>query len=171
VKRLSSILEKISNTAGYFSGWLVLLMILIIIFEVFMRYVVGRPPIIADEFAGYMLVAMSYLGGAYTWRQKGHVRITFLVQRLPPRIASWTRLATLIIAFIFAILLSTASYTYLGLSFKLHVSSSAWTHFPLQGPQMTLVIGFILFALLLAVDIIKAVINIRAGINIEERAQ
>ena len=171
MKRFGSIIERISNIGGYLSGWLVLLMMFLIMFEVFMRYIVGKPPIIADEFAAYMLVAMSFLGGAYTWRQKGHVRITFLVQRLPPRAASWTRLVTLVIAFIFAIVLSQASSTYLGLSFRLHLASPTWTHSPQQGPHMTLVIGFILLALLILVEIVKAIMSIRSGKQVEERTK
>jgi TRAP-type C4-dicarboxylate transport system permease small subunit len=168
MKRLSHIIEILANLGGYAAGWLVPLMMLLVVFEVFMRYVLNQPPIISDEFGGYMLVAVSYLGLAFTWHQKGHIRITFLVDRLPRSISSPLRLVTLVIAFIFSLVLVESSYMFLVLSFKFHLSSSSWIHFPLQGPQMTLVIGFILLSLLLALEIAKAIINIRSGKRLEE---
>ena len=80
-------------------------MIVLIIIEVFMRYVLRQPPMVADEFSAYMLVAMSYLGAAYTFRERGHVRITALVNRLPIGVSSWLRVVTLAIAFIFSVAL------------------------------------------------------------------
>ena len=109
--KFERIIESISNVGGYFSGWLVPLMIVLVLYEVFMRYVVHQPPMVADEFSAYMLVAM------------------------------------------------------------LHMASSTWLNFPLQGPQMTLVIGFSILALLQVVEITKVITDIRAGIRIEEGAR
>ncbi len=118
MKRLGSFIARLVNISGHVFGWLVPIMILLILFEVFMRYVVGQPPIIAEEFGAYMLVALSYLGLAYTWREKGHVRITALVDRLPTRVSGWLRLITLVFAFVLTLALTHSGYTYLALSFK-----------------------------------------------------
>ena len=168
MKRLDSIVEKVSNVFGYLSGWLVPLMVLLIFFEVFMRYIVRRPPLIADEMSAYMLVAVSFLGIAYTWREKGHVRITALVSRLPAKMASWLRLMTLVLAFIFVVGLIQANYGYLVTSFKFGMVSNSWLRTPLQGPQLTVVVGFVILSLLLMADIARAIKNIRTGKNIEE---
>ena len=168
MKRLARIIESISNIGGYFAGWLVPLMMILVLFEVIMRYVVHQPPIIADEVSGYMLVALSFLALAYTWRERGHVRITALVSRLPARGASWIRLIALVLAFAFSAVLTQGSYAYLAYSFKLHMSSPTHLRFPLQGPQMPLLIGFTILTLLLAMEIAKAIIKMRAGESIEE---
>ncbi len=168
MKRLGHLIESIANIGGYFSGWLVPLMMLLVLFEVFMRYIVRQPPIVADEFAAYMLVALSFLALAYTWKERGHVRITILVSWLPRRVSSWVRLATLLLALAFTIGLSQASYAYLQYSFKVHMASVTHFRFPLQGPQMPLLIGFILLSLLLIVEIAKAIMKIRAGESVEE---
>jgi TRAP-type C4-dicarboxylate transport system permease small subunit len=168
MKRLGHIIEILANIGGNVAGWLVPLMMLLVVFEAFMRYILNRPPLIADEFAGYMLVAVSYLGMAFTWKQKGHIRITFLVSKLPFSISSPLRLVTLVIAFIFSLVLTRSSYVFMVSSFKFHLSSSTWAHFPLQGPQMTLTIGFVFLSLLLALEITKAIINIRSGRRLEE---
>ena len=171
MKRLDILVEKVSNVFGYLSGWLVPLMVLLVFFEVFMRYVVRRPPLIADEMGAYMLVAMSFLGVAYTWREKGHVRITALVSRLPVKMASWLRLVMLFLAFIFIAGLIQANYDYLVTSFKFGMVSNSWLRTPLQGPQITVAVGFIILSLLILVDISRTIKNIRSGKNVEETTE
>ena len=161
MKRLYHILEFITNFSGYFSGWLVPLMIILIFAEVFMRYVMNQPLMVADEFSAYLLVALSFLGIAYTWKEKGHVRITALTSRVPARVAGWMRLITLALAFILSIGLTNSSYSYLLFSFKMHLKSPTIFRVPLQGPQMTILIGFILLDLILAAEIIRAIVNSR----------
>ena len=64
MKRIALLLEKIAYLGGYYSGWLVPLMMMLVVVEVFMRYVLHQPLMVADEFSAYMLVALSYLGMA-----------------------------------------------------------------------------------------------------------
>ena len=144
-------------------------MIALIIVEVFMRYVLRQPPMVADEFSAYMLVAMSYLGAAYTFRERGHVRITALVSRLPTRVSNWLRVVTLAIALAFSIALTKSGYDLMVVSFRFKMASPTWLNFPWQGPQMTVVIGFAILTLLMAVELAKTVMDASAGINIEEK--
>ena len=85
IKQIGYFIEKIAYLGGYFSGWLVPLMMMLVVVDVFMRYVMHQPLMVADEFSAYMLVALSFLGLAYTWREKGHVRIEIFVNRLSRR--------------------------------------------------------------------------------------
>ncbi len=144
-------------------------MILLVLVEVFMRYLLGRPLMIADEFSAYMLVAMSYLAAAYTYREGGHVRITALVSRLPARLSNWLRVGTLSLAFIFSIGLTKSSFDLILFSFKYGMASATWLNVPLQGPQLTLVVGFTILSLMLAMEIAKTIVKIKSGIRIEEK--
>ena len=157
-----------ANILGYIAGWFVLLMMLLVLVEVISRYVFNRPLMVADEFGSYLLVAVSYLAAAYAWKEKGHVRITALVSRLPPRVSSWLRLITLLLALIVAIGLSQSAYSYLQTSFRLGMASGSWLNFPLQGPHMTLMIGFVLLSLIITVEVTRAIKNFRRGQSIEE---
>jgi TRAP-type C4-dicarboxylate transport system permease small subunit len=168
MKRVGFIIERIVDLGGYLSGWLVPCMMILVALEVFMRYVLRQPPMVADEFSAYMLVALSYLGLAYTWRQKGHVRITLLVSRLPSRVASWARLMVLIVVLIFLIGLTGAGYKMVMYALKIDLRSETWLIFPLFWPQVTVFIGFILLTLMLVVEIARAIVKMRAGENVEE---
>lgn len=161
MKRLASFVVRLVDVTGNIFAWFSAVMILLILFEVFMRYVLGRPPIFADEYAVYMLVALSFLGMAYTWQKGGHVRITALADALPKGPAHWLRLVTLIGGFIFTAALVLSSYTFLKDSFELHLKSDTFLRTPLQVPHMTLLIGFSLSLLVLLVEISKAVTGLR----------
>ena len=167
MKKIAVLLEKIAYLGGYYSGWLVPLMMMLVVVEVFMRYVLRQPLMVADEFSAYMLVALAYLGMAYTWRQGGHVRVTVLISRLPYRVSSWIRFAGLILIFIFMVELDRVGYKMIAYALQINLRSSTWLMVPLFWPQLTVFVGFVLLTLLLAVDIVQMFIKIRAGERVE----
>ena len=163
MKRLASAIDRLANFVGYLSGWLVPLMMMLVVVDVFMRYVMQRPLMVADEFSAYMLVALSFLGFAYTWRQGGHVRVEVVVNYLPPRLYAWVRLIGLILTFIFMVEMDRAAYKMIAYALQMKMRSSTWMMFPLFWPQLTIFVGFVLLTLMLVVDIVQAGVKLRAG--------
>jgi TRAP-type C4-dicarboxylate transport system permease small subunit len=170
MKQAGIIIEKVADFFGYVSGWLVPAMMLLVAVEVFMRYVLHDAAMVADEFSAYMLVGLSYMGLAYTWRQGGHVRITLLVSRLPVKVASWIRLCVLIMIFIFMIGITHAGYEMIVYARQINLRSDTWLTFPLFWPQLTVFIGFLLLTLTLLFDIARVIVKIRAGEIVEEHS-
>lgn len=161
MKNLTFLLEKLASWSGYISGLLVPMMMVLIVVEVFMRYVLHRPLMIADEFSAYMLVALSYLGFAYTWQQRGHVRIEILVNRLAPRAQQKVRLLGLILVFIFMLEMDRVAYKMIAYALKMNLRSSTWLMFPLFWPQLTVFLGFVFLTLLIMVDLFKIITKVR----------
>lgn len=168
MKYLGRIIDRIVYAVSYFAAWLVPLMMVLVFVEVFMRYVLHQPPMVADEFGAYMLVTVAFLGLAQTWKEGGHPRITAVVGILPAKVASWVRLIVLVIAFAMGIALCQSAYNYLAHSFKIHMRAPTWLNTPLQVPQMTILIGFIIFSLLLLVQIARTIRDIRSSKRGEE---
>jgi len=84
--RLIRALERPPLYVGILGGWLVAPLILGSCYEVFSRYVLGRPTIWAFE-AGTMLTGANFLlGMAYTLRQGAHIRVEALFDRFPLRV-------------------------------------------------------------------------------------
>ena len=171
MKQAGILIEKISNFFGYVSGWLVPCMMVLVAVEVFMRYVLHNPAMVADEFSAYMLVGLSYLGLAYTWRNGGHVRITLLVSRLPVKAASWIRLFVLILIFIFMIGITHAGWKMIVYARQIDLRSDTWLIFPLFWPQLTVFIGFLLLTLTLPLEIARVILKIRSGEPVEVQAK
>ncbi len=161
MRQLSSVIDRIADFVGYLSGWLVPIMMMLVVVDVFMRYVMHRPLMVADELTAYMLVALSFLGFAYTWRQGGHVRVEVVVNYLPPRLYDWVRLIGLILTFLFMLEMDRAAYKMIVYALDLKMRSSTWMMFPLFWPQVTIFVGFVLLTLVLAADIVRIWVKIR----------
>jgi TRAP-type C4-dicarboxylate transport system permease small subunit len=155
MKQLGSYLDKMADGLGYLSGWLVPLMMLLVVVDVFMRYVMHRPLMVSDELSAYMLVALAFLGFAYTWREKGHVRVEVLVSRLSPRAQDRVRLAGLILTFAFMLEMNRSAFKMIVYAHQMKMRSSTWMMFPLFWPQLTIFVGFVLLTLVLAADILR----------------
>lgn len=160
--------EKGAYGAGYASGWVVILIILLTLTEVVTRYVFRQPLILCDEFGGYSLFAICFLGLSFCARENGHIRITFLVERMPSRVGNWVRVGTLSLAVLYALMASKVSWDFWVASFQRNMRSNSWLMTPLKWPQMVLPIGFTLFALVLVCQTVKTVRKVRAGERIEE---
>lgn len=160
------IIEGIGRGGGQVAGWFILVMMAIILVEISVRAITGRPPLLADEFGGYFMVAIAFLGLGFSWMEKGHVRMTALVSVLPPRVASWLRLITLVLVFAFTIVLTQEAYGFMAYSFKNKLRSPYVWRTPLQVPQMVIPIGVTLFSLLIAIEVARAIMAVRAGRNI-----
>ena len=169
MKQAEIIIEKVADFLGHVSGWLVPAMVLLVAVEVFMRYVLHNPAMVADEFSAYMLVGLSYLGLAYTWRQGGHVRITLLVSRLPVKMAGWIRLFVLIMIFIFMVGITHAGWEMIVYARQINLRSETWLTVPLFWPQLTVFIGFLVLTLTIPLEIVRVFLKIRAGEAVEEQ--
>jgi TRAP-type C4-dicarboxylate transport system permease small subunit len=163
MKQLASAIDRVANFVGYLSAWLVPIMMMLVVVDVFMRYVMQRPLMVADEFSAYMLVALSFLGFAYTWRQGGHVRVEAVVKFLPPRLYDWVRLIGLILTFIFMVEMDRVAFKMIAYALQMKMRSSTWMMFPLFWPQLTIFVGFVLLTLMLVGDIVQAGVKLRAG--------
>ena len=165
--KVTPVIEHVATWAGWFSAWLIAAMALLVFVEVVMRYAASQPLMVADEFAGYMLVAIAYLGVARTWREKGHPRITALVNILSPKLSTWLRLITRFLVLAFMVILCLTSYGYVADTLRLGLASASWLRVPLVGPHMFLPIGFTLLALLVVVDLFQDIKAISVGSSTE----
>jgi len=59
-------------------------MVTIISYQVFGRYVLGKAPSWTEELTRFLLIWMTMLGSAASLRHGGHITVTFLVEMLNP---------------------------------------------------------------------------------------
>jgi TRAP-type C4-dicarboxylate transport system permease small subunit len=168
MEKVWKVIEKISYGVGYFAGWILLGIIALTMVEVLTRYVMRQPLILCDEFGGYSLFAITFLGLAYCAKEKGHIRITFLVERMPTKVSSRIRVVTLSLVLLYAVIGSKISWDFLIGSFQRGMRSNSWLMTPLKWPQMVLPIGFTLFSLVLIMEIARTIRAIRLGLKVQE---
>lgn len=135
--------------------------------EVVSRYVLKDPLILADEFGGYALVAISFLGMAYCAQERGHIRITFIVERISPLKAGRIRVATLALAFALVAIAAWVTWQFLGDSFARDMRSNSMLRVPLKWPQLAMPVGFTLFAVVVLGQLAQAISDLRAGRTVD----
>ena len=69
---------------GWLLAFLMAVMVLNVLWQVFTRYVVGIPSSFTDELARYLLIWVGILGAAYAAGRRIHVAIDILPSRLSP---------------------------------------------------------------------------------------
>ena len=160
--------ERVSYGTGYAAGLVLLAIIVLTMVEVVSRYVLKNPLILSDELGGYALVAVTFLGLAYCAQGKGHIRITFIVERLSPLTAGRIRVVSLLLGLVLVAVAAWVSWRFLGDSFTRDMRSNSMLRTPLKWPQMVMPVGFTLFALVIAGQLAKAWQDLRAGRTVEE---
>jgi TRAP-type C4-dicarboxylate transport system permease small subunit len=162
--KLFRVVEWFSHyVSGVLMAGSIFVLMLMVLVEVVTRYIMNQPLSLADEYGGYMLVAMTMVGLAYTWKEKGHIYVDLVVNRLPDSLRMKLRLVTLMLAMILSVLLVVASWELVSQSFLFGARSGSWLRTPLAWPQMTLILGSVMLAAQLFVDIVRLVRSLTAA--------
>lgn len=101
---------RVARSASTLAGLAVLAIVLLISYDVLMRYFFDRPQLYVDELASFLQVFVVFAGLAYTYRLGGHVRVDLVTSHLPRPARAWLRALGLVIglAFLVAVIWTTA---------------------------------------------------------------
>lgn len=151
------VIEKIITLlSGHLQGWLIFIMMVLVLVDVTSRYVLRNPLSIAEEFGGYLLVTVTVMGLAFAWQERSHVRVEFLINKLPLSVRRWLRVLTVALAATLSVFMVIAGYQLVAFSFMFGTRSGSWLRTPIAYPQMVIVIGAVLLFLQLLLEMIKA---------------
>lgn len=163
MRLLVRIIETVSEIlSGHVQAWLTMALMILVMVDVISRYVMQNPLAISDEYGGFCLVAITCIGLAYAWKTRSHVRVEFIIKKLPVRMRQWLRLFTLFLAIVFTGFMVYGAIKLVSISLMFGTRSTSWLRTPVAWPQMTIVIGAILMFLQLIVEIIKQITKLSA---------
>jgi TRAP-type C4-dicarboxylate transport system permease small subunit len=94
-------MSRMAGAAALLAGFATLAIVLLITYDVTMRYFFNEPQIFVDEVASFLEVLVIFGGAAYTFRAGGHVRVDLVTNVLPPGVRAWLRAVTLALGVIF----------------------------------------------------------------------
>jgi len=158
--------HRLAYAAGYLGALVLMGIIMLTMAEVVSRYVLNRPLILSDELGGYALVVISCLGLAYCAQGGGHIRITFLAERLGRAIGP-IRIVTLALGLVFVSVTAWVCWQFLADSFARNMRSNSLLMVPLKWPQLAMPVGFTLYAVVLLVQLVHAARELRAGCTVD----
>lgn len=81
---ISRVIDKLSQISGVMAGVMICLGLALVLTEIWVRSVLDGTIYIAEEYSGYLMAMLTFLGLSYTQREKGHIRMTFLHKVLGP---------------------------------------------------------------------------------------
>ncbi len=92
MKMFNAIFDGLVNALSCIAGFFIVCTGCIECYEVVMRYFLHRPPIWGVEVVEYMLFLIAFLGTTWVLRNKSHISVTILVERLAPRAQGYCNL-------------------------------------------------------------------------------
>lgn len=108
-------IDKFTETTGRAVSWLVLGMVLLISYDVTMRYMFQQGSVALQELEWHLFALVFLLGGAYTQKHDEHVRvdILYLSRYVSDRGRAWINIAgTFLFLFPFCILILVTSWPF-----------------------------------------------------------
>jgi len=156
MKILNGFLNIASSIGGVLSGTLVVGLVLIITYDFGARYLFNMPTIWSYDVATFSLAAAVFLGLAYTFYRKAHIRMELVTSHLPRRLQTWLRLVTYVIGLGFVGVLASQAWT-----FALHSchenarSTATFAALPLCIPQLAMASGLSLLWLVVLLTICR----------------
>lgn len=94
-------LGRVARSASTLAGFAVLAIVVLITYDVLMRFLFEQPQLFVDELASFLEVLVIFGGLAYTFRTGGHVRVDLLTTHLPRRARARLRVVALVIGLVF----------------------------------------------------------------------
>ena len=80
LRPVAALINKINEGVGRLSAWLVVLMVVLVCYDVAMRYLFQAGSIALQEMEWHLFALIFLLGGAYTLKYDEHVRVDILYQ-------------------------------------------------------------------------------------------
>lgn len=77
-------LKKLNTVLGYICGILIVITAIILLYDVFCRYVLSEPTLWAQQIAAYMVLIATFFGTSYALQSGGHVHVEIIVDHLKP---------------------------------------------------------------------------------------
>jgi TRAP-type mannitol/chloroaromatic compound transport system permease small subunit len=79
-QHIINIIDTLTEWAGRFASWLILVLVLLICYDVTMRYAFQQGSIALQELEWHLFALIFLLGAAYTHKHNSHVRVDIVYQ-------------------------------------------------------------------------------------------
>ena len=121
---IAGFIDSMNEVTGRAVSWLTLLMVALVTVDVLLRYLFHISFIAVQELEWHLFAVVFLLGGGYTLKHNGHVRVDVVYQRLGRRAKAWINiLGCIFLLFPGCYLMVKTSIPFVESSFSLHETS------------------------------------------------
>lgn len=155
MRRIVQGLERLSEVGGYLAGAMVVGLTVFVASAVFARRVLGTPILASDEVSGYFLLAIVFLGLAYTMKAGGHIRADLVLRYVPSKVQWGLETLATLLALLFAAVLLAGNFRIVAEFYTQGTLSFRYLQVPLWIPGILLVAGTVLLVLQLVAELLR----------------
>jgi len=148
----SRAVNQVALSASGIAGLALLVMTLIITMDVVLRYAF-EPTKWVHEFSTYLMVVLVFMGLAYALKEDAHIKVDFLMARLPRRIQDWMKVIHSVLFLVFTIILFYFNWHLFNQSFALKATSRTSVDVIIWPAQLFMPLGLAIMGLLLIFNI------------------
>jgi TRAP-type C4-dicarboxylate transport system permease small subunit len=150
------LIARASSIAGTVAGFATLAIVLLISYDVLMRYFFDQPQLFVDELASFLEVLIIFGGLAWTFNARGHIRIDLVTPHLPGPVRAWLRVVTLTLGMVLlAVVMWVTGQS--ALTAYRYGRVSAVMLYPLSLPMLFIPAGLGLMSLAMLVTLVRQV--------------
>jgi len=144
------VIGRVARSAATLAGLAVLAIVVLITYDVLMRFFFDQPQLFVDEAASFLEVLVIFGGLAYAFRTGTHVRVDLLTTHLPRRARARLRALALGLGLVFlAIVIWTTAQS--ALTAYRYGRVSAVMLYPLWAPMLVIPLGLALLAVVMLI--------------------
>jgi TRAP-type mannitol/chloroaromatic compound transport system permease small subunit len=163
-QRLLRTADSISTWVGKAAAWLIVALMLMVVVEVFKRYILNAPTAWIYDASNMMYGTLFMMAGAYTLAQDGHVRGDFLYGSMKPRTQATLDLILYVLFFLPGILaLIWAGWIYFSDALAIREQTFNAVQLPIYPFKFVIPLAGALVMMQGIAEIIRCVICIRTG--------
>ncbi len=119
-RAIHALIDKIGQAVS----WLTTVLVLVVCYDVFARYVLRKTSIALQELEWHLFAVVFLLGAAFTLKYDRHVRVDVLYVNFSPRLRAWVDfLGSLLFLIPFSVLVIWSSKTFVYSSFIIRETS------------------------------------------------
>jgi len=85
LKLISKFADFINEWVGYFTSWLTAILVLVVCYDVFTRYVLKNSYVAVQELEWHIFAIIFLVGAAYTLKVDKHVRVDVIYTKMTPK--------------------------------------------------------------------------------------
>ncbi len=89
LERIAILIDRLNETIGRVVSWLTTLLVVIVSYDVFARYLLRRSSVAVQELEWHLFAFLFLMASAYTLKHDRHVRVDILYARLSRRGRAW----------------------------------------------------------------------------------
>ena len=156
--------DRLSTWTGKIASWLIVALMLLVVGEVFKRYILNMPTAWIFDASNMMYGTLFMMCGAYALAQDGHVRGDFLYGSFKPRTQAALDLILYVIFFLPGVVaLTWSGWTYLRESLAIHEQTFNATPLPVYPFKFVIPVAGAILLLQGISEMIRCVVCLKTG--------